>query len=148
MGYASLPSVFQYNDSFSKKSDKHIAFFVDRLEPAFEAYEKRRFGEMFAALDTKIPQITGGGEKSAWSKSMARLAELRKTGTVTDVIEHLRATERPRLPDDVVRLEDALKAFDPNGPEEKSRRRSELEKLHVVKYREIINLVLARSLAL
>lgn len=140
MGYASLPTVFQYNDSFSKKSDKHIAYFVDRIEPAFKAYERRRYGEMFAALDTKIPQITGGGEKSAWSESMARLAELRRSGTVADVIKHLRAAERPRLPDDVVRLEDLLTAFDLNGPEEKSRRLSELEKLHAVKYQEIINL--------
>ena len=140
MGYASLPSVFQYNDLFSKKTDKTIAFFADRLEPAFEAYENRRYGEMFCVLDTKIPHITGGGEKAAWSDAMIKLSKLRATGSVGDVIDHLRKTERPRLPDDVIGLEEKLLAFDPNGLEEKSRQLVELEKLHAVPYREIISL--------
>jgi len=141
LGYASLPSVFRYNDSFAKKSDKHIAFFADHLEPACEAFLNRRYGEMFTALGGKAPQITGNGDKAAWSDAMKRLCELRVTGTVRDVITHLRAVGRPRLPDDIVRLEDKLASFDPNGGEEKPRRLEELEKLHAVHYSEIIKLV-------
>jgi hypothetical protein len=54
-------------------------------------------------VKSKMPQIGGSGDKVAWFNEMERLRELRLNGTVRDVIAHLRAVQRPRLPDDVLR---------------------------------------------
>ena len=47
-GYAALAKVFPYTDRFIKKEDDYIAFFADRLEPACDAFRRRRFGEMYS----------------------------------------------------------------------------------------------------
>jgi DNA helicase II / ATP-dependent DNA helicase PcrA len=42
-----------------KREDPHIAFLVTTVEPMALAYEKRKFGEMFAALGQEVPQLSG-----------------------------------------------------------------------------------------
>ena len=42
-GYGTLSKVFPYSDLFIKKEDDHIAFFVDKLEPACETFGCRRY---------------------------------------------------------------------------------------------------------
>ena len=49
-GYANLAKVFTYTDHFIKKEDDYIAFFTDKLEPAIDAYQRHRYGEMMAVL--------------------------------------------------------------------------------------------------
>jgi DNA helicase-2/ATP-dependent DNA helicase PcrA len=47
-GYGTLPGVFAYNDSFTKKENEHVKFLVDILEPACDAFvELTRFGGRF-----------------------------------------------------------------------------------------------------
>lgn len=139
-GYNSMPSVFRYNDSFTKKEHPHIAYFADVLEPACEAYRNRKYGEMFLALGGAIPPIRNHADKRQWSDSMGRLIELRNDGTVGDVIDHLRQSNRPRLPDAVERLERDLERFDPTDGEEMSRTLKELRDLRAVAYSEVIAL--------
>lgn len=140
-GYSSLPSVFAYNESFTKGEDPHIAFFKDALEPACEAYLNRRYGEMFIALGGTVPAIRKRADKQEWSVSMDRLIELRANGTVGDVIDHLRQSRRPRLPDVVEQRERDLEQFDPTAGEEMPRMLKELQALRGVAYSEIIALV-------
>ena len=137
-GYSSLPSVFQDNNSFTKKEQPHIAFFVDHLEPACRAFADKRYGEMFAALGANKSYLLKAADKKRWSKSMTRLMELRQAGTVADVVAHLRKAQIPRLADAAEKLELRLGAFDPSGGEEMSRSLRELQKLHEVPYQEII----------
>ena len=138
-GYSNLPTVFKDNNTFTKKEQPHIAFFVDRLEPACRAFEKKRYGEMFAALGADKKYILEVTDKKRWSDSMHHLIKLRKTGTVADVVAHLRNLRLPPIPDSVERLEKKLENFDPNGEEKISRSLKELRDLHQVSYQEIIS---------
>ena len=139
-GYSSLPNIFKYNDAFAKKEHKLIAFLLDNLEPAAEAFSHNRYGAMFEALGSNLPTIKVQSDKGAWSDAMARLNVLRDSGTVTDVVAHLRTTRRPRLPDAVEQLESQLDELTESPEEEVPRSMSELQKLHEVSYREIIAL--------
>lgn len=138
-GYSSLPELFRYNEAFLKKEQPHIAFFVDQLEPALAAFEGHAYGEMFKALDTKAPAFRTPADKTAWSGSLARIAELRATGTVGEIVDHLRVSRRPRLPEAVETLE--RKRLEPVADgEEQPRDVHEADHLRRVPYAEIIAL--------
>lgn len=139
-GYGTLPSVFSFNEAFTKKEDPHIAFFADALEPACEAYMARQYGAMFVALGGKAPAVRCRADKEKWSVAMKRLIEIRSDGTVGDVVDHLRQAGRPPLPAPVERRERELKQFDQSAGEEMPRAFSELAALRRVPYREIIAL--------
>ena len=139
-GYASLPGVFEYNESFAKKENDFIAFFVDTLESACTAYEERKFGKMFEALGGKIPAIQTRNDKVAWASSMDALLKARMQGTVGDVIDHLREKRRPRLSESLEKKHKELDEFDGSNGVEMPRRLSELAALRAVPYVEIINL--------
>jgi DNA helicase-2/ATP-dependent DNA helicase PcrA len=138
-GYGSLPAVFKDNNSFVKKEQPHIAFFVDHLEPACRAFADLRYGEMFTALGANKSYFLKAADKKQWSESMKRLVKLRQTGSVADVVNHLRLAKIPRLADAAEKLELRLEAFDPALGEEMSRSLTELQKLHAVPYQEIIS---------
>lgn len=138
-GYSSLPTVFRDNNSFTKKEQPHIAFFADYLEPACRAFSDKRYGEMFTALGTNKSYLLKAADKKRWSESMQRLIEIRETGSVADVVAHLREAHIPRLSDAAEKLELRLEAFDPAAGEEMPRSLGELQKLHNVPYQEIIS---------
>ena len=98
-GYPSIPEVFRFNESFTNKEHPHIAYFADALEPACNAYLSRKYGEMFRALGSGVPAIRAHDDKRRWSEAMDRLLELRDGATVGDVLHHLLAVRRPRIPD-------------------------------------------------
>lgn len=139
-GYGSIPSVFRYNDSFTKKEHLHVAYFADVLEPACIAYREKRYGEMFALLDQHGLDVHGRVAKREWIASMDTLLELRDAGTVREVVQHLQSTQRPRLPNPVEKLERTLTDYEPVEGEEKPRVLVELEKLHAVPYTEVVAL--------
>lgn len=139
-GYASLPEVFQFNESFIKKENKYIAYFVDTLEPACIAYQERKFGQMFAALGGSIPAIQVKEDKTRWASAMDAALKLREEGTVGQVIDHLRKIRHPQLPDTLERQHNDLDNFDRTKAEEMPRSLVELEALRAVSYREIISL--------
>ena len=148
LGYESLPQVFEYNDSFAKKEDIHIAFMVDELEPACQAYKDEHYGKMFLALGRKTPLMQSHKEKEEWKASMDALLDLRENGTVGEVIEHLQKTKKLRLPEKVENREKDLKKYlkekenkKPNEEEvEEKRYLEELKALRTVSYKEIIAL--------
>lgn len=139
-GYPNLARVFPYNDAFIKKEDPHIAFFVDIVEPVCIAFEQSRFGEMFSALGTGSARIHSVAEKREWNRSMERLLSLRVTGSVGDVVEHLREAQRPRLPDAVERREREREKSVLDGTIEDGSPSERLSRLRSVPYREVIAL--------
>jgi DNA helicase-2/ATP-dependent DNA helicase PcrA len=139
-GYPSLPVVFTYNDSFTKKEHPHIAYFADVLEPACEAYLSRKYGKMFSALGSGVPAIRAQADKQKWTNAMDHLMELRDGATVGEVVDHLLAVRRPNIPDAVERRESELRQFDPDGGEEMPSALKELGDLRAIPYREIIAL--------
>lgn len=138
-GYASLPSVFRFNDAFSRKRDEHLTFFIDHLEPAAEAFLQKRYGAMFTAIDTHAPTFKSPSDKALWASAMKKLCDLRESGTVGEVICHLRRTGRPQLPSKLLQLNAELEQAIAAGDELSSRQR-ELRALHLVPYAEVVEL--------
>jgi DNA helicase-2/ATP-dependent DNA helicase PcrA len=136
-GYSTLPTVFRYNDAFTKKEHPHIAYFIDELEPACAAFTASRFGAMFQALGGTTPLLRSHADKMLWHNAMTRLMELRATGTVGDVIDHLIAQRKPRLPEAIEKRERELRDFDRTGTEEMPERFAEVERLRAIPYTEI-----------
>jgi DNA helicase-2/ATP-dependent DNA helicase PcrA len=137
-GYRQLANVFSHNEAFIKKEDDHIAFFADVLEPACEAYRSRRPGEMFAVIGGRRPAIQSMAEKREWTRDMDRLQELRDTGRVGDIMDHLMETRRPRLPASVEHDELELRRLAGAPDAEKPDWAERLELLREVPYREVV----------
>lgn len=133
-GYSSLTTVFRYNEAFTKKEHPYIAYFVDELEPACDAYKDRKFGVMFDALGRKRATLKSHSDKVAWNVSMQKLMALRLNGTVGDVVNHLRREERPRVPDSI---EDRERELASKNQVEITDSLSEIVKLKQVAYSEI-----------
>ena len=136
-GYSNLAATFRFNDAFTKKEHDHIAFFVDQLEPACDAFIARRYGAMFEALGGTTPQMRSHSDKTIWHDAMTQLVALREGGTVGQVVEHLRAQRKPRLPDAVEKRERELRDFDKAAGIEMPRVLEELEELRDVAYSEV-----------
>jgi len=136
-GYASLPTAFRFNESFTRKEHPYISWFVDKLEPACDAFAAHRYGQMFEALGAGRPHLRRPADKQRWSASMATLEALRAGGTVADILTHLRAARRPHLPDAIADRERELAAFDRNGDEEMPPALAEIDRLHGVPYAEV-----------
>lgn len=139
LGYASMRDVFRFNDSFARKANDVIKYFHEHLEPAAKAFLEKRFGAMFHYIDTQRPLMKGPADKARWSTAMSRLCELREAGTVGDVIAHLQNSSLPLLSEAVSRMENDL-AMAKQSQESLSDRLRELDKLHAVRYQEIIAL--------
>lgn len=108
-GYPTIAKAYRYNDSFAKKEDPLIAFLVDTVEPMCRAFTEKRFGDMFRILGSR-PELSTHEDKVAWATDMAALADARANGSIGDVVDLLKGTGRPRLPDRIVRREQELAA--------------------------------------
>lgn len=139
LGYGSMRTVFQFNDSFTRKSDTTIAFFHEHLEPAARAFLAKRAGRMFEAIDAERPVMKSHRDKAKWSAVMTRLCELRQSGTVGDVIMHLESSGLPILSEAVVRQRRALSEALGSG-EVLEGRLKEFHDLHAVSYKEVVAL--------
>lgn len=139
-GYNNLAQVFPNNDTYIRKEDPHIAFFVDTLEPVCVAYQEKHFGEMFAALGGRTPAIKSPDDKISWTTDMDELLKLRSSGTIGAVLDHLRRTKRPRLPEDVECKERDLEQAEQFQSDEVSSSITRLRKLRDISYQEVIAL--------
>jgi DNA helicase-2/ATP-dependent DNA helicase PcrA len=104
------------------------------------AYAAGKYGEMFKFLGG-VPAIKAHADKLSWRDSMDTLCRLRREATIGNVLDHLKQSRRPQLPDQVMRREEELNRL--NGaiiPEEaKSLRR--YSNLRNVPYSEVMELV-------
>lgn len=139
-GYSHLAKAFTRNEAFIKKEDPHIAFFVDTLEPVCIAYDKKRFGEMFEVLGSRTPTIRSHVDKAEWAEDIDKLLTLRDTGTIGAVLDQLKRTKRPRLPDAVEGKERELERQKQGSGAEESPSIERLRKLRDISYQEIIAL--------
>ena len=88
LGYQKLHGAFRRNDSYVRKEDHAMAFFMDTLEPALLHHRNKRYGAMFDALDPRgRPPINSSADKQEWMAFLTKLGEARKTGTVGDVLD-------------------------------------------------------------
>ncbi len=139
-GYNSIAGIFKHNEDFIKKEDYHIKFLVDGLEPLCIAYGERRYGEMFAMLGNHTPSITCHKDKVRWVQAMDTLLSLRERASIGSVLDHVRTTKQPQLPDEVETKERELEEFMQNPNGQLPSRMERLRQLREVPYQEIIAL--------
>ncbi|MGM0835885.1 MAG: UvrD-helicase domain-containing protein [Bacillota bacterium] len=141
-GYMHLAAIFNNNDRYIKKEDDYISFFANVLEPVCNAYELRNYGKMFSILEGRMPLIRSHKDKLELASNMNTLINLRKTGTVGNIIEHLRKTKYPSLPANLYKIEDKIdllcKSTDIDDSEKKMKEFN--QKLKSVSYQEVISL--------
>jgi DNA helicase-2/ATP-dependent DNA helicase PcrA len=80
-------------------------------------------------------------QKQAWADDMKALDALRENGTVGEVLDLLKKTRRPHLPDNVSRREEDMAAFDPGAGEAEKTSVNRHRRLRDVRYQEVVNLV-------
>ncbi len=136
-GYPTIADAYRYKESFAKKEDPLIAFLTDTVEPMCAAYAQKRFGDMFRTLGVK-PELHSHADKLAWSRDMGELAKLRAEATIGDVVDLLKRTRRPRLPDRIDRRERDLAAI--NDGEEVPRSLLEYQLVREAPYQELVRL--------
>ncbi len=137
-GYEELDQIFSNREQYVKKENPHIKFFAEILEPACKAYENRKYGEMFDIMGIRTLKITKYADKLSWVMDFNELIELRSKATVGVVLDYIRKTERPRLPEEVERRECELERFKETTTEEKPSYIENLQKLRNISYQNII----------
>ncbi|HJW25980.1 MAG TPA: UvrD-helicase domain-containing protein [Rhodocyclaceae bacterium] len=135
-GYPTIADIFDRTESFVKKEDKHIEFLLDKVEPMCRAYAEQRYGRMFEVLGS-MQAIRSHADKVRWRDDMAMLSQLRLNGSIGNVIDHLRQTRRPRLPESVERRESELVQRGPVAGDDEPRYITRLRRLRDVPYSEI-----------
>jgi DNA helicase-2/ATP-dependent DNA helicase PcrA len=139
-GYRKLAGVFEYSESFIKKEDEHIAFLVDTIEPLCEAYENKRFGKAFAVIGGGTPAIRSHSDKLKWAADMEALFKIRSHGTIGEVIDHLRHSQHPPIPNAVEEKEQELERLGLEPVFEEGSALETLYKLRGISYQEVIAL--------
>lgn len=141
-GYKNIAGIFPRTESYIKKEDNLIAFLIDIVENVADAYEKHKFGEMFSILG-KGAVIKTHADKLNWTRDMNNLIELRKSGTIGEVIELLKTTNHPQLTEKIERKEERLQLLERASTEFSEDELSSLEiqkKLKTVQYKELMAL--------
>lgn len=138
--YSDLAKCFKYKDSFVKKENKIVEFFIDQLEPYCEYYEAGNYGGMFASIRTKYPAIRCYDDKVKWQTEMDRLLCLKADGKVRDVLDHLRKTGKPALPGAVLKLLTGLEVSLANNESSLPRNLEEIGELLDVPYSQVSKL--------
>lgn len=140
-GYPSIAAIFKsHQDAISKLDDATLEFLGRVVEPTCAAYKAKKYGQMFDVLG-QGGTLKKHSEKQAWANDMKSLDALRENGTVGDVLDLLKKTRRPRLPDNVTRREDDMAAFNPDAGETEKPSVNRHRRLREVKYQEIVSLV-------
>lgn len=137
--YGGIAGVFSYNDSYIKKEDPYIAFLVDTIEPACAAYENGAYGEMLSLFGARSVTVRNLYDKNVWKTNMDALIKLRDTGTIGQVIAHLKSSKRLDLPDAIRTRESNLSKATPDEIKE-SRVFREAQALAEVPYQEVVSL--------
>jgi DNA helicase-2/ATP-dependent DNA helicase PcrA len=142
LGYGSLPQVFAYNEDFAKKEDDVIAFLVDVVEPACEAFRNKKYGDLFETLGRTKPHLRSRNDKVQWLEFFASLEDRRASGSVGEVLDKLLEQRLFSIPSGVVKRHRAIANMtcDDNSADKPPRRVAEYQELRDVSYAEIVAL--------
>jgi DNA helicase-2/ATP-dependent DNA helicase PcrA len=139
-GYRDLANVFSRTESYTKKEDDYISFFVDTLEPGCSAFENRKYGEMLSYFGDRIT-ITNHQDKVRMAESLRALITLQSTGTIGNVLDHLKSTKYPRLSESVEQKESQFILLKQKPASDRSTEEGKfiekIEKLRNVPYRQV-----------
>lgn len=144
--FNNLVSCFRYTDDYLKKNDKYIKFFMDIAEPTAMAFEKREYGVLFQVGKQKHSSLNSQDDKKNWAQSLTKLMELRRSGSIGDILDFLQESKAPRLSSKVELSEEKYKkliAEDPENLDGSDKKFiQKIQKLREVDYQEVVNLSL------
>lgn len=144
--YRNLTGCFKDTDDYLKKNDHYIKFFLDTVEPLCDHFSNGHYGEMFSVLGNNHPRLACKKDKVDWSANLLRLLELRRTGSIREVLELLKKTSHPRLSAKVASAEERLSKIteaEANGEEiadTDQKFAEKIRKIEAVPYLEVMNL--------
>ncbi len=142
-GYGGITKVFKYSDDYLKMQDKYIDYFVNIIEPVSHYFNNKKYGEMFKTIGIRTPRLKNHNDKKIWNESLDKLITYRNSGTIEDVIDCLKKTQKPRLSAKIEEAEEKynklkdLTEFDDDSDKQFV---SKVRKLKSVKYSEVIAL--------
>jgi len=139
-GYPTLADIYEFKDDLVKKQDATIAFLADTVEPICVAYLAGNYGEMFRLMGG-IPTIRKAADKAQWRTDMDELIALRESGTISQILDHLKTSKRPRLSDRVSGREDEITRLGAEATEDEPKSLKRHRQVRAVPYREIVALV-------
>lgn len=141
-GYEEFRGCFSSNDEWTKKENIHFKFIADVIEPVCSAYENRKYGDMFDILDKRTISINSHADKENWRRDINALLILRDTANIGEVIDLLKRTQKPRLPEKVEIKEQKLTVWLENPEveitEENKKSLEKLQRIRNVRYIEAI----------
>ncbi|MCX6154062.1 MAG: UvrD-helicase domain-containing protein [Candidatus Kapabacteria bacterium] len=142
-GFENIAKLFTYNDDYLKFQNSYIDFFVNTIEQVSESFSNKKYGQMFQVLGIRNIRLKNQNEKVEWQNSMKILIQLRESGTISEILEHLKESEKPRLSS---KLEDCENRFDKLQGIKEFENDSDksffslVDSLKEVKYSEIVSL--------
>lgn len=141
--YASIASLFSDPDEYIKKNDPYIEYLIDTIEPACEYYSLKQYGKMYDALGSGAPRFESAKDKTSWRNDFDKLITIRQTGTIGEVIDHLRNTRHPRVSHKIEEMEhkfNELSLLDRIEEEDDKRFFEKMSSLKAISYRELMSL--------
>lgn len=140
-GYPTISEIFSSRtEQFVKKENPAIKFFADIVEPMCSAYSASRYGDMFRIFGHG-PAITKHEDKECWRRDMDELLRIRIEGSVGDVIDHLKRSQRPILSDRLLKYEEFLEGLQGAPIPETNSAMHRYSRLRGVLYSEVIDVV-------
>lgn len=140
-GYPTISDIFSgRTEQFVKKENPAIKFFADIVEPMCNAYSDSRYGDMFRIFGYG-PSITNHQDKEYWRRDMDELLRMRIDGSVGDVIDFLKRSQRPILSDRLLRYEEFIESLQGAPIPEANSSMLRYNRLRSVRYYEVIEVV-------
>jgi len=131
-GFADLLQAFADRGSFAKDaltdgSDRRIAYFLEKVEPLAQAWEKGQIGETLGRLHGAGHRLASRAAKSGVRGALNTLIDKRGSGTVREVLETIRDGQLFPLTDDLsIRLANSQPILTPEM-DEPAQEREQLE---------------------
>lgn len=143
-GYKELAGCFKYPEDYLKKNDPYIAYFVDIIESMAAAFEERKYGELFRAVNQGFPQLQCQNDKYVWVENLSRINEIRLNGTIGNLLDFLLDIDKPRLSSKVAHLEaryQEIQAENVDDLDDQSRRfLNKIASLREISYQQVVQL--------
>lgn len=147
-GYDGLLDVFGKRGGFSKDKlqtgeEPRIAFFLERIEPLAHAWEDGRTSRTLSILRDTGQEFTGSEWKKTVKVALTTLLKLRQSGSVREVLNHVRNSRLFALTDDFdERLREGSKlahisAADSDALEREAKEAAFFEGLFALPYHQI-----------
>lgn len=113
------------------------ALFVHKIESLVSFYEEKKYTEFINLLGIEGFKVEKHEDKKRIQELMDQLSDLRKTGTVKDVIDFVFTKKLTVKPQRIIDFEDKISA--PELDESTAKKKEFYELLMQVKYQEVIN---------